>query len=423
MTHRRLEARPASERTYWREPQWLLGLVAMTLASVCALGNYALLGQSRAAAMASLTIITNAVMARYYLGEAFTWRDAIVAAVIMAGIVVAVIFGSSAGGAASLPLQSLVDELMRPAAAGMAAGVVAVGGIFVAFITYAVRRGVARSHLEARLECVARAFLAGLFSGLTGFLAKFVVVVVESMFRSHSADDLKRYEFWLMLIFLPVSIVFQLRELNGGLRRFDATEVVPMYQSAIVIWGVTFGWGFYEENADLEERNEILFAVGVAVSILGIAAIGLLKRPVAADGTGAADSETTVLDDSAVDSTKLLSGVEAADASAAAAAPTKEAPLFAPAHVHHSHAGAHSGAGATDAERTTTSKRVVAPASHEFPMPGAGFIEAVTAFAPASVARLVAPSDADEESTEVGADERRSLLAPDRGVSLPNLRR
>ena len=302
--------------------------------------------------------------------------------------------------------------------AGMAAGVAVIGGLFVAVIAYVVRRGTARTHVEARLECVARAFLAGLFSGLTGFLAKFTVVAIEAMIRARSAADLRRYEFWLMLLALPVSIVLQLRELNGGLRRFDATEVVPMYQAAIVIWGVTFGWGFYEENADLGLQDEILFAVGVAISIAGIAAIGVLKRPAADADTEAKTADAAAaLDEGAVDASKLLSG-DAEDS--APSAPAADAPLFAPALG----TGAHAGAGATDAERTATSKRVVAPASHEFPMPGAGFIEAVTAFAPSSVARLVAPSDTDRDDDPAADEpERRSLLADGRGVSLPAVRR
>ena len=414
LTHRRLESRPASDRAYWREPQWLLGLLAMTLASVCALGNYALLGQSRAAAMASLTIVTNAVMARYLLGEPFALRDAAVAALIMAGIVVAVVFGSSAGGASSIPLQALLDSIDRPAAAGMAAGVAVVAAAFVAFIAYAVRRGAARTHVEARLECACRAFLAGLFSGLTGFLAKGVVVAVEAMFRAKSFADLQMFQFWLFLIFLPVSIVLQLRELNGGLRRFDATEVVPAYQAAIVIWGVTFGWGFYQENEALETLDEVMFALGVSVSILGIAAIGFFKRaaPDAAAAAAAAAAADARGDGAAVDATKLLDAPAGGDAAAA------DAPIFAPAKDDGGGGGASGGAGALPAGAAARlPRRMTGANTNDFAMPGAGFIEAVTAFAPAGLAQLVAPID--EEERGATSTEKRGLLSE---TSLPHIR-
>jgi drug/metabolite transporter (DMT)-like permease len=412
LTHRRLESRPAADRAYWREPQWLFGLLAMTLASVCALGNYALLGQSRAAAMASLTIVTNAVMARYLLGEPFALRDAAVAALIMAGIVVAVVFGSSAGGASSIPLQALLDTIDRPAAAGMAAGVVCVAAAFVAFITYAVRRGAARTHIEARLECACRAFLAGLCSGLTGFLAKGVVVTVEAMFRAKSVDDLRMYQFWLFLIFLPVSIVLQLRELNGGLRRFDATEVVPAYQAAIVIWGVTFGWGFYQENEALETFDEVMFALGVSVSILGIAAIGFFKR--AAPDAAAAAAAAALGDGAAVDATKLLDAPAGGDVA-------DGAPFFAPAKddAGGGTGGASGGAGALPAGAAARlPRRMTGARDSDFAMPGAGFIEAVNAFAPSGLAHLVAPID--EEERGATSPEKRGLLASE--TSLPNIR-
>lgn len=42
------------------------------------------------------------------------------------------------------------------------------------------------------------------------------------------------------------SLVLQLRYLNSGLRRFDAMEMVPPYQSSIVTIGVAFGWIYFE---------------------------------------------------------------------------------------------------------------------------------------------------------------------------------
>ena len=57
------QAHLATKAAVWAAPQWIAGLCCMAFASVLSLVNYYLIGPSRASAMASLTIVTNAVRA------------------------------------------------------------------------------------------------------------------------------------------------------------------------------------------------------------------------------------------------------------------------------------------------------------------------------------------------------------------------
>jgi type II secretory pathway pseudopilin PulG len=75
--HKRREAQEKSERRpYYREPRWLGGIGLMLVGSLLSLAVFALLGQSRASAMAAVTIAINAVLSKYFLGEPFTSIDA-----------------------------------------------------------------------------------------------------------------------------------------------------------------------------------------------------------------------------------------------------------------------------------------------------------------------------------------------------------
>jgi len=290
LAHRRLEALPERERgagALVRDRGWRAGLLCMALASILSLGNFALLGQSRAAAMASLTIVSNAVMARTLLRETLTPLDAASTALIGSGIVVAVVFGSSGGGAPRTSLDDVLALLRRDVVYAAGAAIVAALGAAEAYLRYAERLGARASPAARKLECFARAFVAGLFSGCTGFLAKCVVVSVESMVAARSAADLSRFELWLLGLSLPLSIAMQLRYLNGGLRRFDAMDIVPMYQACIVTVGVAWGWTFFEENRYLEPFDEQMFAVGVGVSVLGIGVLSFKGASASAAGAGA----------------------------------------------------------------------------------------------------------------------------------------
>lgn len=227
---------------YWQYAQWQVGLACLAAGAVGSLGNYALLGQSRASAMASLTIVTNAVMSVFFLGEKFTRIDAAVSVTVGAGIVLAVTFGSAAGGAERNSLDDLLAVLSRDAvyvAAGVTAAVLALSELAVRRL--ARQPAERRTHASEKAELFLRAFMAGVFSGSTGFFAKASIACIESMGSTRSAADFGRWQFWLFLVGLPASVVLQLRSLNGSLRRFDALAVVPIYQGCIVCVAVGVG--------------------------------------------------------------------------------------------------------------------------------------------------------------------------------------
>ena len=233
--HRVVAAGGGSGIKYWQHRQWQVGLVCLAAGAIGSLGNYALLGQSRASAMASLTIVTNAIMSVWFLGERFTRVDAAVSVTVGTGIIIAVTFGSAAGGAERNTLDDLVAVLNRDvvyATAGTTFAVVV--GCELAVRWLSRLPAATRSHASEKAELFLRSFMAGIFSGSTGFFAKAVVACVESMASNGSAADMGRWQFWLFLVGLPTSIVLQLRGLNGGLRRFDALAVVPIYQGCIV---------------------------------------------------------------------------------------------------------------------------------------------------------------------------------------------
>ncbi|RYE82906.1 MAG: hypothetical protein EOO65_04780 [Methanosarcinales archaeon] len=58
-----------------------------------------------------------------------------------------------------------------------------------------------------------------------------------------------RWETWVLIIMLPLCLVFQVMFLNSALRLFDAKEAVPLYQSAVVLNGVLFGWTIFAEGS------------------------------------------------------------------------------------------------------------------------------------------------------------------------------
>lgn len=273
---------PGVPRRYWRDRRWMAGLVCMAIASMLVLVNYGILGQARASAMSALTIVTNALMAKYYLREAFTLLDIAATVFIIAGIVTAVVFGATAGAADLESLSQLIatmsNDTVYVASAFIVVTVCALYGV-VSYSDFFERKKGRRSQRLRGIECFARALLAGIFSGSTGFFAKAVTYAIRDSVAVHNpAGSFGNGYFYIFIIGLPLSIFMQLKTLNEGLRNFDAVEIVPMYQAAIVCVGVSWGWTFYQENKDLERTAEYKFALGVLVSVLGICIL-TFKKP------------------------------------------------------------------------------------------------------------------------------------------------
>ena len=288
------DAAPAAPRAaYWKDPRWAVGLVCMFLASMLVLVNYSLLDQSRASAFSSLTIVSNAVMAKFYLRETFTRYDAVSAALILTGVVICGIFGATASSGSPSTLDQLWAQLSRTVVYVVAPLVAALAAALHLLIRRSEAEALAgrRSHLMHRLECFGRAFLAGIFSGSTGFFAKAVVCAVSDSLKTRLVSgSLGNPKFYLFLAGLPLSIFCQLKTLNEGLRAFDTMELVPIYQASVVAVGVSWGWVFYEENKDLSYGVEGFFLLGCFISVTGIAVLSLKKVSDVGEGKGEGDA-------------------------------------------------------------------------------------------------------------------------------------
>ncbi len=237
--------------------------------AVLSLAVFALLGQSRAAAMASVTIAVNAILATRWLGEPFTRIDLATTLLIATGTLISVIFGSAAGGPYLVTVGDVVAGISNATcyiAFGCAMGLIAV---LMAVLRVVQWKGM-RSNFEHKVDCFARAVLAGIFSASTGFLTKAAVVCITNIFHNSDWSDFKRFELYLFIIFLPISLFCQLYSLNSGLKRHDAISIIPIYQSSIVSFGVASGWIFYGEAEGVAASDMAMFAVGCGISVSGI---------------------------------------------------------------------------------------------------------------------------------------------------------
>lgn len=123
--------------------------------------------------------------------------------------------------------------------------------------------------------CGAKAFTSGLFSGTTGFCTKSTIEIVNTAFAHQRWGEFERWQFWIIALSLPLSLMCQIGFLNSALRQFDAMMVVPIYQSMIVLAGVGFGWLYFNEASGQPPMSIAMFLIGCMITVTGILLLAL----------------------------------------------------------------------------------------------------------------------------------------------------
>lgn len=80
--------------------------------------------------------------------------------------------------------------------------------------------------------------------------------------------------FWIVLVLAFVTILMQLHFIAQGLTYFDATYVVPVFQSIFVTCSILAGAIYFREFAAFSALQTICFGAGWATTMLGV---GLLS--------------------------------------------------------------------------------------------------------------------------------------------------
>jgi hypothetical protein len=207
------------------------------------------LGQSRAAAFGSITILWNAGLAAGCLGERFTAWDGLSTSVIVTGAVISLVFGSS--GNSSQPVTSLasfISVVARPIDYIGGAVVFVVSAASWVGIRVIAARGAARTPGQIRLECYLRVLISALGTGLTGMVANAVINSIGGAARANDAASIfTAWQFYILVIALPFCLILQLMFLNSALRQLDALEIIPPYQAGVVIIGIAWGMVFTDD--------------------------------------------------------------------------------------------------------------------------------------------------------------------------------
>ena len=248
-----------------RQPIFIGGLVLLVIGTISPVLNLGLLGQTVQAPFTALTLIYNALLAKFILKEEYSRYDFYSSLLIVGGVVIAVIgAGLSNVVATNYDLEKLLhlfiyDSMLPP-----------VYTVLAIITVICINRRVRAKKLEENaFGLFSFSFSAGVMSGFSSLAVKSVVEIAKSVVVRKSGDMVRPMTYVFMLL-IPCSLVPQLMYMNNGLKHFGTLKFVPLYAAFIILANMASGQVYFNEMTEYTIISKIIFLVGCCITLLGV---------------------------------------------------------------------------------------------------------------------------------------------------------
>ncbi|GMF09235.1 unnamed protein product [Phytophthora lilii] len=268
------------KKTTLKQPLWMLGFGLVCLGSLLDFVAFGMAPQTLLAPLAALSLVWNMLIAPIFHKEKVTKQNLLATAIIFVGVTLTVIFAGHS--TPSYELEDLIRLYQQPAMYAYITLIVCfLGGLFT-FCRYIERT---HNFEEGLFHIICYGGIAGTFGGQSVLLAKSTVELLKSAIWGDSGFYMfTQFTSYVIIAGLGACLGFQVHFLNGGLARFDALVVIPVYQSFWILMSVLGGIMYFEEYVSMTRTQMFMFTIGGCVTILGI--IVLLKTRHSGGETG-----------------------------------------------------------------------------------------------------------------------------------------
>ncbi|KAJ0406689.1 hypothetical protein ATCC90586_008106 [Pythium insidiosum] len=259
------------KRGTFHQPLWVLGFGLVVLGSLLDFVAFGMAPQTLLAPLAALSLVWNMFIAPIFHKETVTRENIIATVIIFVGVTLTVIFAGH-----STPEYELDDLIRLYKQPAMYAYMVLITLFLTGLLMFA--RHIERTHVfEGGLyHIICYGGVAGTFGGQSVLLAKSTVELLKSAIWGNGGSAVFTRPAPYFIVFgLFLCLACQVHFLNGGLARFDALIVIPVYQSFWILMSVLGGIMYFEEYVSMTKTQMFMFTVGGSITILGI--VFLLK--------------------------------------------------------------------------------------------------------------------------------------------------
>ncbi|KAF4324239.1 hypothetical protein BBO99_00000909 [Phytophthora kernoviae] len=263
-----------------KQPLWMLGFGLVCLGSLLDFVAFGMAPQTLLAPLAALSLVWNMLIAPIFHKEKVTRQNMLATAIIFTGVTLTVIFAGHS--TPSYELDDLIRLYQQPAMYAYITLIVCFLGALFYFCRYIEAT---HNYEDGLFHIICYGGIAGTFGGQSVLLAKSTVELLKSAIWGDSGFYMfTQFTSYVIVAGMGACLGFQIHFLNGGLARFDALVVVPVYQSFWILMSVLGGIMYFEEYVNMTRTQMLMFTIGGFVTILGI--IVLLKTRHSGGETG-----------------------------------------------------------------------------------------------------------------------------------------
>lgn len=253
------------------QPLWVTGFALVCLGSLLDFVAFGMAPQTLLAPLAALSLVWNMLIAPVLHKETVTKANVVATVVIFTGVTLTVIFAGH-----STPSYELEDLIHLYSATVFHVYVFLISA-FLGGLLY-LTRYIERTHnyQGGFFHIMCYGGIAGTFGGQSVLLAKSTVELLKSaIWGQAGADMFTHVTSYIIIAGMGICLGCQVHFLNGGLARFDALVMIPVYQSFWILTSVLGGIMYFQEYVSMTHLQMAMFTVGGLVTISGI--VFLLK--------------------------------------------------------------------------------------------------------------------------------------------------
>jgi len=247
----------------WR---WWIGLVFVCVGGLfdsMALLNAPLID---IAPLTSVTVLLNALLSNFFLGEYVGPIEICATIVIFLGATTTCIFGASDMG--THDLWQLIDMFGRRTFT-IYISIVCLITCVTCMVLWYSHRNLNREG-QRKLDPLLYGIISAMIGGIQVVLLKCIAEIGSQSYHTGNMELFAQHPgLWALVGVFAVVAVAQLVVLNLGLRRCHAVHVLPIYQAFLIVVGVCGGGAYFNEFRNFTFEQIVSFVGGCCLVFLG----------------------------------------------------------------------------------------------------------------------------------------------------------
>lgn len=248
-------------------------MIVFVVANIANFASFAFAAQSLLAALGSIQFVSNVLFARFVNKEAWNVWIFIGTAVIVAGCLMLVLFGSHESPTFT------ANELMSLYSSPAYITYLCVGGavVLVTYFIYQVGKrkyqGVSQdsSSIWARWLPICYALFSAIIGTQSVLYGKSMSLLLRTSMSGNSQAGC--WYTWIVVLLFLLTAAFWMIRFNKALKLFPVSIIMPVLQVGWIILSMISGSLYYKEMSAMSTLQKVMFGVGTAVLVAGVSLI------------------------------------------------------------------------------------------------------------------------------------------------------